>query len=251
LAILTCPSCARGGLRVPDGERGKVTCPSCGAEWFHPETVEFSEVEFRCSKRGGGRFSVISSRRSPLHMFVLKEIKRPEAAPSAVHTDSAPRSPEAAALNALAPSLRVRGLGGWLTWITGRKGAVVPSKPAPARREEQLGVSTSVTTHDADKYNWAGFCCPYCGASSFVRCARGHLTCDGTVEVRNGRQFYQCFCGHVGFISGSIKTFEAKQSSARSEPESTRTKMQETEEVSGSPGTIALPQSRKGGSIVQ
>src|ERR1700730_1127013 len=71
------------------------------------------------------------------------------------------------------------------------------------------------------------------------------------VEVRNGRQFYQCFCGHVGFISGSIKTFEAKQSSARSEPESTRTKMQETEEVSGSPGTIALPQSRKGGSIVQ
>ena len=71
------------------------------------------------------------------------------------------------------------------------------------------------------------------------------------VEDEAGRQFYQCFCGDAGLISGSIKTFEAKQSSARSKPDSMRTKMQETEEVSGSPGTIALPPSRKGGSIVQ
>lgn len=31
LAILTCPGCGRGGLRVPEGRRGKVTCPRCGA----------------------------------------------------------------------------------------------------------------------------------------------------------------------------------------------------------------------------
>src|SRR2546430_6639045 len=74
LAILSCPGCGRGGLRVPDGRRGKVTCPSCGAQWFHPETVESSEVEFRCSKTGA-RFTAIASRRSPLHQFVLKETK--------------------------------------------------------------------------------------------------------------------------------------------------------------------------------
>jgi hypothetical protein len=52
MAILNCVGCGRGGLRVPDGRRGKVTCPTCGAEWFYPEVVEVSEVEFRCSSSG-------------------------------------------------------------------------------------------------------------------------------------------------------------------------------------------------------
>ena len=43
LAVLHCPGCGRGGLRVPDGKRGKVTCPRCGAEWFYPETIELNE----------------------------------------------------------------------------------------------------------------------------------------------------------------------------------------------------------------
>jgi len=36
LAILYCPGCARK-LRIPDNKRGRVTCPLCGSEWFHPE----------------------------------------------------------------------------------------------------------------------------------------------------------------------------------------------------------------------
>jgi hypothetical protein len=85
LAILSCPGCGRGGLRVPDGRRGKVTCPTCGAEWFHPETIELSDVEFRCSK-SGARFNVISSRRSPLHKFVIQKINKA--------MDGASRSPK-------------------------------------------------------------------------------------------------------------------------------------------------------------
>jgi len=74
LAILTCPGCGRGSLRVPDGRRGKVTCPSCGAEWFHPETIQVRDVEFRCAQSGAG-FVVQLSRRSPLHKFVIQAIK--------------------------------------------------------------------------------------------------------------------------------------------------------------------------------
>jgi hypothetical protein len=43
--LLAWRSRGRGGLRVPAGRRGKATCP-CGAEWFHPATVELSEVDF-------------------------------------------------------------------------------------------------------------------------------------------------------------------------------------------------------------
>src|SRR6266480_2972548 len=48
LAILSCPGCSHR-LRVPDNKRGTVTCPLCGSEWFHPEVIELSSVEFRCS----------------------------------------------------------------------------------------------------------------------------------------------------------------------------------------------------------
>jgi hypothetical protein len=39
LAILSYPGCARG-LRVPDNERGTVTCPLCGSEWFQERSSE-------------------------------------------------------------------------------------------------------------------------------------------------------------------------------------------------------------------
>jgi hypothetical protein len=37
----------------------------------------------------------------------------------------------------------------------------------------------------------------------------GHLVCDSTVEMRNGRRFHRCFCGNAGFIEGTIKSYEA------------------------------------------
>src|SRR5450755_2306346 len=73
MAILVCPVCTRK-LRIPDGKRGTVKC-KCGAEWFYPETIELSDVEFRCSK-SGARFNVVSSRRSPLHKFVIQAINK-------------------------------------------------------------------------------------------------------------------------------------------------------------------------------
>src|ERR1700726_1823369 len=86
LTVVVCPGCSRN-LRIPDGKRGTVTCPHCGAEWFHPETIELSDVEFRCSK-SGARFNVISSRRSPLHKFVVQKINK------ATHGASRPAEPE-------------------------------------------------------------------------------------------------------------------------------------------------------------
>lgn len=159
MAILTCPGCGRGGLRVPNGRRGKVTCPTCGAEWFHPETVEFSEVEFRCSK-SGARFAVTCSRRSPLHKFIVKEIKKAASAATRPPMESSPASPQA-----VLPSMRLSTakMVEWLTRIAGSKTNLVAtgSVSAPAPRQEPSGVSAEVSTHDASEYNWSGFACPY------------------------------------------------------------------------------------------
>jgi len=74
MPILSCPGCAHR-LRVPDNKRGTVTCPLCGSEWFHPEVIELSSVEFRCSANGA-KFTVIGSRRSPLHKFTVQKVEK-------------------------------------------------------------------------------------------------------------------------------------------------------------------------------
>lgn len=251
MAILSCPGCGRGGLRVPDGRRGKVTCPTCGAEWFYPETVEFSEVEFRCSK-SGARFTVTSSRRSPDHKFVVKEIKKAAPAATGPSAESAPSLPQPAALDAVAPSLRLAGpnVGGWLAKITGRKASVIPATPlmaAPVPKEGHSEATAPVTTHDSSEYNWSGFSCPYCSASSFVRCVGGHLACDGTAELRNGRRFHQCFCGEAGFIGGAIKIFEGKRRSVGAKLSAANAPTPKSQGVSENLAATALPPPTKGG----
>ena len=39
MAILSCRGCDKR-LRIPDNKRGRVICPLCGTQWFHPEAVE-------------------------------------------------------------------------------------------------------------------------------------------------------------------------------------------------------------------
>jgi hypothetical protein len=218
LAIVVCPVCQHK-LRVPDGKRGTVTCPHCGAEWFHPETIELSEVEFRCSK-SGARFNVISSRRSPFHKFVIQKINKA--------TDGASRPAEAEPLSSSEqPALKVGAptvpldaprVGGWLARIVGRKSEAAPSTPpTEVPKDQATGATGSVATHNADEYNWSSFSCPYCSASNFVSCSGGHLACDGSAELRNGGRFHQCFCGHAGFITGTIKTLESKRLSVERE----------------------------------
>jgi hypothetical protein len=207
VAILICPGCGRGGLRVPDGRRGKVTCPFCGAEWFHPLTVELSEVEFRCAK-GGARFVIQMSRRSPLHKFIIQGIKdaplRPQKAATAdpkpgldndtIHASgrSAPHLPPAKSRNLL------ERLFGKPT------GNPVSSSSAADTSDPIVHSTAGIVQHDATEYNWDSFLCPYCDASSFIKCAGGHLACDGTVQIRKGRRFHQCYCGNAGFIEGEI-----------------------------------------------
>jgi hypothetical protein len=70
---------------------------------------------------------------------------------------------------------------------------------------------SNLLRYDATEYNWASFFCPYCNASNFIKCGAGHLVCDSSVQIRNGRRFHQCFCGNAGFIEGVIKTIEANQ----------------------------------------
>jgi hypothetical protein len=104
--------------------------------------------------------------------------------------------------------------------------------------------TTPAPMHDANEYNWNGFSCPYCGASSFVSCGGGHLACDGAVELRNGRKFHQCFCGHAGFISGTIKSLASNRLSVEAErglpslPEAKR------QQPNSKPPDVALPPPR-------
>lgn len=213
MTILSCPGCSRN-LRVPDNKRGKVTCPVCSAEWFHPEVIELSSVEFRCAS-SGARFNVISSRRSPLHTFTVQKIEKavsggrsPDGSPS-TSTVNVPHHPPPA-LAAIAPRV------GWLARITGRAISPLPARQPERPTDPLTPEAVSANTNDAAEYNWSGFCCPYCRASSFISCGSGgHLACDGTIQMRNGERFHQCFCGHASFISGSIKSFENRRMSVK------------------------------------
>jgi hypothetical protein len=240
MAILNCPGCGRGGLRVPDGRHGKVTCPTCGAEWFYPQVVELSEVEFRCSS-SGARFVVVLGRRSPLHKFVIQGIKNAARrtpapsddargmGPSAKHPIAAPPAPP------LLP-LRARS---WLARIPSFKGDIVSNEGAVADRPEP---APPLMTYSAEQFNWSSFFCPYCNAGGFIKCGGGHLACDGSVQVRAGGRFHQCFCGNAGFISGTIETFEGTQSAMTIEPAATMAASNETNAtVRTEPNAIALP----------
>ena len=156
MAIITCPGCGRSDLRIPDGRRGTVTCPGCGAKWFHPENLEFSEVEFRCSK-SGARFTVTSSRLSPLHKFVIQEITKASSAPNHPRSGETTPSPQPAG-KAVVPSSWIVApkVSGWLARVVGRSIAIPAHRPkAPVSDEAKR-----VAAHDANDYNWAGFACP-------------------------------------------------------------------------------------------
>lgn len=239
MGIVSCPGCSHR-LRIPDGKRGTATCPRCGAEWFHPEAIELSDVEFRCST-SGARFNVVSFRRSPLHKFVIQKITKPtpnEASPSSEKPVAVvPQS----AIEGIRPlPVAAPRTGGWLSRLTGRKAvatASVQASVAPQNRPADRTMSP-VTQHSIDEYNWTGFSCPYCSASSFVSCSGGHLACDGTAKLRNGRRFHQCFCGQASFISGTIRTIENRRLSVEADKYQ---RTQVTVEAQGDRPDIALP----------
>jgi hypothetical protein len=214
LAILTCPGCGRDGLRVPDGRRGKVTCPRCGAEWFYPEAIELNEVEFRCSQTGA-RFIVQLMRRSPLHKFVIQGIKNAPVRPgqAAKEEGAAPQESTEIIENKETSLDRLSGPkpGRWLARVFGKTNVPVTSRSVGDGERVPATPASKPLHYDASEYNWASFFCPYCNASNFVKCGAGHLVCDSTVETRSGRRFHQCFCGSAGFIEGVIKTIEADQ----------------------------------------
>ena len=243
MAILTCPGCARGGLRVPEGRRGKVTCPRCGAEWFYPESIELSEVEFRCSQ-SGARFVIQLSRRSPLHKFVIQGIKNAPPRPSEASTETVSASPRETleSSNTSAPQLTGPKTGGWLARLFGKAAGVGPITSSPMAISDPEGTSPTHTPirHDANEYNWASFLCPYCNASSFIRCGGGHFACDGAVEIRSGRRFHQCFCGNAGFIEGTIKTIDANDSILQVERDAAKPPPQQSTEVTKEAAAINL-----------
>jgi transcription elongation factor Elf1 len=241
LAILSCPGCAHR-LRVPDNKRGTVTCPLCGSEWFHPEVIELSSVEFRCSANGA-KFNVIGSRRSPLHKFTVQKIEKAVPKAAGPLEASSPKAPQHPGLRKAppAPPPAAPGVVGWLARIVGRKTDVVPAKPISKVTNDRRSTAISPATNDADEYNWSGFFCPYCNASSFVSCGGGHLACDGTVQVRKDGRFHQCFCGRSGFISGVIKTFENERLSVEAEVDRPNVPPAVREWQSSKPADPALP----------
>ena len=232
MAILTCPGCGRGGLRVPDGRRGKVTCPKCQAEWFHPPTIELSEVEFRCAQ-SGACFVVQMSRRSPLHQFVIQGIKDaplgPRKAAAAKPKDGLDNNIVQAQVDS-APQLPPTKSRGWLERLFDKAIDLRDSRSSTTDNSAPIMHSTAgAMQHEANEYNWASFFCPYCDASGFVKCSGGHLACDGTVQMRSGRRFHQCYCGSAGFIEGSIKTIEVDQHTFSVEPKMSRSSVENCE----------------------
>jgi hypothetical protein len=247
MTIVSCPASGHK-LRVPEGKRGTVRCPHCGAEWFHPETLELCDVEFRCSL-SGAYFNVISSRRSPLHKFIIQEIKKPAAGATRPRPEETPPSPprptvKIAPLSSL--QLAAPRAGRWLARIIGRTTETVPrvrSTSEPARNGATSGSTLQTAVHNVDDYNWSGFCCPYCNASGFVSCGRGHLTCDGTVEMRSGGRFRQCFCGNAGFLQGVMKNVSATRLSVEAGLVSSMPAATEIQGPSGKATTAVLSSS--------
>jgi hypothetical protein len=94
---------------------------------------------------------------------------------------------------------------------------------------------------DANEYNWTSFFCPYCSATSFVQCRGGHFACDGTVEIRSGRPFHQCFCGTCGFLEGTIKTIEATRSIFQVEHDAAKATTQQNTGVTKKIAATTLP----------
>lgn len=201
-----------------------MTCPRCGAEWFHPETIELSEVDFRCAQ-SGARFIVQLSRRSPLHKFVVQGIKNAPTRPSAATTSKADASSEKLLEtgSTSVPQLPKPRSGGWLAALFGKSAAVSATLNSTDVADPNMATPALIPLrHNASEYNWSSFLCPYCNASSFIRCSGGHLACDGTVEMRSGRRFHQCYCGNAAFIEGVIETIDANQRTIPAEPALTK-----------------------------
>jgi hypothetical protein len=140
-------------------------------------------------------------------------------------------------------------IAGWLVGLIREKTADLPAPIAleVEEKDRSSGAHTAAALYPADEYNWSGFVCPYCDASSFVSCAGGHLACDGTIQIRNGGRFHQCFCGHAGFIVGTIKTLESNRQSFEADagssgaPRNTQ-HMQQTDKATD----VVLPPASKG-----
>ena len=249
MTIITCPGCGRGGLRVPNGRRGKVTCPSCGAEWFYPESIELSEVEFRCSE-SGARFVVQLSRRSPLHKFVVQGIKNAAPRPGKASGESVPAAQREVIESSNSSTHQITGpkSGRWLANLFGNAAAIgaTTSSPGVILDVEATSPTPAPIRHDANDYNWTSFFCPYCNAMSFIQCRGGHFACDGSVEIRSGRRFHQCFCGNAGFIEGTIKTIEANQSIFQVEPGAAKSPDQQGTEVINKGAAMNLLSPMKG-----
>ena len=167
-------------------------------------------MEFRCAQ-SGARFVVQSSRRSPLHKFAIQAIKNapPRSSKPIDQVDHGVEGDLAHSMDQLAGPKPV----GLLGRLFGRSTTIAPVAEPSLLSQQRKNASAVMTrsTYDADQYNWSSFICPYCSAKSFIKCAGGHLACNGTVEIRSGRRFHQCFCGNAGFIEGTIKTIEANQ----------------------------------------
>jgi hypothetical protein len=137
---------------------------------------------------------------------------------------------------------------GWLVGIMRGKALDLPVSMTPTidEKDRSSGAKAAATSYAADEYNWNGFVCPYCNATNFVSCQGGHLSCQGTVENRNGGLFHQCFCGQAGFITGTIKALEGKRLSVEAEAASPNEPAAKRTQQNSKPTGVVLPTQRNG-----
>jgi hypothetical protein len=97
-----------------------------------------------------------------------------------------------------------------MNWFGIKRKTSSPLTDKGPPEEPSANLPVMQSTRDFDEYDWDGFECPYCHATGFVSCADGHLVCDSSVELRDGKRFHRCYCGIDGFLEQSISAIEGE-----------------------------------------
>jgi hypothetical protein len=197
MAILSCPGCS-ARVRVPDGRSQiKVTCPKCESEWLYPATVEYSDIDFVCS-RSGAPFVVRMMRSATNELFKIKSAwLASEGAPATeimAHRDSEPLAIFDGRSEGSKPSGMLARLVRSLAPPRPRDLPTLPEGGPERRVQEDTGAGVE---HPIDEYDFAGLVCPSCGSTSCHGCdQKGHLACSGGVVTERSEIY--CVCIRTG-----------------------------------------------------
>ncbi len=176
MPTLSCEACGTK-VRVPErAARLKVTCPNCDAVWFYPAAREVSQLSVRCGKTGA-RAIVTFHRTRPDQRFVIAEIEKVSRlqdtkaglfeptgdGPWKIGNDPGASNTYGEGLDeGKRRSLFRTGV----KMLAERFGLVArPVEKPPNEERARPKLRELHTPRRRADFNFAGYACPYCGAS--------------------------------------------------------------------------------------